>query len=184
MQYHAFTYYTGPTLVETGGNREAQTLTLIWGARVSVQVLSGSEVFRKAPAEHRNLCSIASTNCLFVVVAAAILVHLHLHQLGKMPKQHIKGGAAVKGKPKHSLDEGRRDGKNGTRTAATVRRLKMYKSRPVRNSKGHMLSNEYQSKALPSTRIQPDRRWFGKCRIGGDMIKFGFVRAQGFASII
>ena len=108
---------------------------------------------------------------LLFVVVAAVLVHLHLHQLGKMPKQHIKGGAAVKGKPKHSLDEGRRDGKNGTRTAATVRRLKMYKSRPVRNSKGHMLSNEYQSKALPSTRIQPDRRWFGKCRIGGDMVK-------------
>lgn len=97
-----------------------------------------------------------------------------------MPKQHIKGGAAVKGKPKHSLDEGRRDGKNGTRTAATVRRLKMYKSRPVRNSKGHMLSNEYQSKALPSTRIQPDRRWFGKCRIGGDMIKLGSSAFQGF----
>jgi nuclear GTP-binding protein len=80
--------------------------------------------------------------------------------LTAMGKQTTKG-AAVKGKPKHSLDEGRRDGKNGTRTAATVRRLKMYKSRPIRNSKGHMLYNQYQSKALPSTRIQPDRRWFG-----------------------
>ncbi|CAK9867986.1 unnamed protein product [Sphagnum jensenii] len=83
-----------------------------------------------------------------------------------MGKQTTKG-AAVKGKPKHSLDEGRRDGKNGTRTAATVRRLKMYKSRPIRNSKGHMLYNQYQSKALPSTRIQPDRRWFGNTRVVG-----------------
>ncbi|KAG0588334.1 hypothetical protein KC19_2G235500 [Ceratodon purpureus] len=87
--------------------------------------------------------------------------------MGGSNKQQTKKAAPVKGKPKHSLDEGRRDGKNGTRSAATVRRLKMYKSRPVRNSKGHMLSNEYQSKALPSTRIQPDRRWFGNTRVVG-----------------
>lgn len=87
--------------------------------------------------------------------------------MGGSNKQKNKKAAPVKGKPKHSLDEGRRDGKNGTRTAATVRRLKMYKSRPVRNSKGHILSNEYQSKALPTTRIQPDRRWFGNTRVVG-----------------
>jgi nuclear GTP-binding protein len=87
--------------------------------------------------------------------------------MGGSNKQKTKKAAPVKGKPKHSLDEGRRDGKNGTRTAATVRRLKMYKSRPVRNSKGHILSNEYQSKALPTTRIQPDRRWFGNTRVVG-----------------
>ena len=87
--------------------------------------------------------------------------------MGGSNKQKTKKAAPVKGKPKHSLDEGRRDGKNGTRTSATVRRLKMYKSRPVRNSKGHVLSNEYQSKALPSTRIQPDRRWFGNTRVVG-----------------
>lgn len=70
-------------------------------------------------------------------------------------------------KPKHSLDTNRRDGSgNGdTRTAATVRRLKMYNTLPKRDSKGKILSQEFQSKELPSTRIQPDRRWFGNTRV-------------------
>lgn len=73
--------------------------------------------------------------------------------------------ANVSGKPKHSLDANRADGKKKTtegRTSATVRRLKMYKTRPKRTPGGKILSNEYQSKELPDTRIQPDRRWFGK----------------------
>ncbi|KAM7492599.1 hypothetical protein LguiA_035520 [Lonicera macranthoides] len=75
----------------------------------------------------------------------------------------------VSGKPKHSLDVNR-DGnasKGGGRTSATVRRLKMYNTRPKRNSKGHILSHDLQSKELPSTRIQPDRRWFGNTRVVG-----------------
>ncbi|CAJ1956918.1 unnamed protein product [Sphenostylis stenocarpa] len=72
----------------------------------------------------------------------------------------------VSGKPKHSLDVNRsNDAKKETRSAATVRRLKMYKTRPVRDRKGKVLSNEFQSKELPSTRIQPDRRWFGNTRV-------------------
>ncbi|XP_020240648.1 nuclear/nucleolar GTPase 2 [Cajanus cajan] len=72
----------------------------------------------------------------------------------------------VSGKPKHSLDVNRsNEAKNESRSAATVRRLKMYKTRPVRDRKGKVLSNEYQSKDLPSTRIQPDRRWFGNTRV-------------------
>jgi len=68
----------------------------------------------------------------------------------------------VSGKPKHSLDVNRsNDAKKERRSAATVRRLKMYNTRPVRDRKGKVLSNEFQSKELPSTRIQPDRRWFG-----------------------
>lgn len=67
----------------------------------------------------------------------------------------------VSGKPKHSLDANRKDGKNDSRSAATVRRLKMYNTRPKRDRKGHILQHEFQSKELPSTRIQPDRRWFG-----------------------
>lgn len=68
----------------------------------------------------------------------------------------------ISGKPKHSLDANRSDSKkNDSRSAATVRRLKMYKTRPKRDSKGKILSNEFQSKELPDTRIQPDRRWFG-----------------------
>ncbi|WZZ65295.1 hypothetical protein YC2023_076665 [Brassica napus] len=48
--------------------------------------------------------------------------------------------ANVSGKPKHSLDANRADGKKKTtegRTSATVRRLKMYKTRPKRTPGGN-----------------------------------------------
>ncbi|KAJ7517359.1 hypothetical protein O6H91_21G020600 [Diphasiastrum complanatum] len=87
--------------------------------------------------------------------------------MGKQKKQKDKG-RTLHGKPKHSLDQKRRDGnKEGIRSSATVRRLSMYKSKPVRNSKGHILHQELQSNELPSTRIQPDRRWFGNTRVVG-----------------
>ncbi|MEW5313343.1 MAG: hypothetical protein WDW38_004918 [Sanguina aurantia] len=71
-------------------------------------------------------------------------------------------------KPKHSNDANRASqGVQGQRDAATVRRLNMYKSRPKRDKKGLILREEYQSKELPSTRIQPDRRWFGNTRVIG-----------------
>ncbi|KAK1405176.1 NGP1NT domain-containing protein [Heracleum sosnowskyi] len=63
----------------------------------------------------------------------------------------------VSSKPKHSLDANRT---KGSRTAATVRRLKMYNKRPKRDRKGNILKHDLQSKELPSTRIQPDPRWF------------------------
>ncbi|RRT73404.1 hypothetical protein B296_00022101 [Ensete ventricosum] len=69
----------------------------------------------------------------------------------------------VSGNPKHSLDVNRSNGgavDKGSRTAATVRRLKMYSRRPKRDRKGKILKHELQSKELPSTRIEPDRRWF------------------------
>ncbi|KAJ0102959.1 hypothetical protein Patl1_04610 [Pistacia atlantica] len=71
----------------------------------------------------------------------------------------------VSGKPKHSLDANRTDGKTGSRSASTVRRLKMYNTRPKRDRKGKVLKHELQSKELPNTRIQPDRRWFGNTRV-------------------
>lgn len=71
----------------------------------------------------------------------------------------------VSGKPKHSLDVNRSDGNKNSRTAATVRRLKMYNTRPKRDRKGKVLKHELQSKELPDTRIQPDRRWFGNTRV-------------------
>ncbi|XP_043690011.1 nuclear/nucleolar GTPase 2 [Telopea speciosissima] len=73
----------------------------------------------------------------------------------------------VSGKPKHSLDVNRSDGHKEFRSAATVRRLKMYNTRPKRDRKGKILKHELQSKELPSTRIQPDRRWFGNTRVVG-----------------
>lgn len=69
--------------------------------------------------------------------------------------------AKTKVKPKHSLDANRTDGKAGTRTASTVRRLKMYNVRPKRNRKGKILKEELQSKELPDTRIHSCRGMFG-----------------------
>lgn len=43
----------------------------------------------------------------------------------------------------------------------------MYDSRAKRDKKGRLISQEFQSKDLPDTRIQPDRRWFGNTRIIG-----------------
>jgi hypothetical protein len=43
----------------------------------------------------------------------------------------------------------------------------MYRTRAVRDKKGRVLHEAYQSKELPSTRIQPDRRWFGNTRVVG-----------------
>ncbi|KZV18134.1 nucleolar GTP-binding protein 2-like [Dorcoceras hygrometricum] len=72
----------------------------------------------------------------------------------------------VSGKPKHSLDVNRNSTKaKDGRSAATVRRLKMYNTRPTRNTKGKILQHDLQSKDLPSTRIIPDRRWFGNTRV-------------------
>ncbi|GAB4854028.1 Nuclear/nucleolar GTPase 2 [Ancistrocladus abbreviatus] len=68
-------------------------------------------------------------------------------------------------KPKHSLDANRVDGSSNSRSASTVRRLKMYNARPKRDRKGKVKTEEFQSKELPSTRIQPDRRWFGNTRV-------------------
>jgi len=78
----------------------------------------------------------------------------------------------VSGKPRHSNDVNRPNDKKGAggggaRSAATVRRLKMYKTRPKRDRSGKVLRNEFQSKELPNTRIEPDRRWFGNTRVVG-----------------
>ena len=72
----------------------------------------------------------------------------------------------VSGKPKHSNDTNRSNvSKNESRSAATVRRLKMYNTKPVRNRKGRVLYEPFQLPYLPSTRIKPDRQWFGNTRV-------------------
>lgn len=50
-----------------------------------------------------------------------------------------------------------------------VRRLKMYNSgKAKRDKRGRVVkAADFQSKTLPSTRIQPDRRWFGNTRVIG-----------------
>ena len=75
-------------------------------------------------------------------------------------------------KGKHSLDANRGEvekgkGSSQTRTAATVRRLKMYKEKAIRDHKGRLIYQSYQSSEIPRARIQPDRRWFGNTRVIG-----------------
>lgn len=73
-----------------------------------------------------------------------------------------------KRRPRHSLDVNRSNGEGpGRRSAATVRRLKLYKQRPLRNKKGKIVKQDLQSRDLPNTRIIPDRRWFGNTRVIG-----------------
>ena len=43
----------------------------------------------------------------------------------------------------------------------------MYNNRAKRDKNGKIISQDFQSKELPSTRIQPDRRWFGNTRVIG-----------------
>ena len=43
----------------------------------------------------------------------------------------------------------------------------MYNSRAKRDKNGKIISQDFQSKELPNTRIQPDRRWFGNTRVIG-----------------
>jgi nuclear GTP-binding protein len=43
----------------------------------------------------------------------------------------------------------------------------MYGTKAKRDAKGRIISQAFQSKDLPSTRIQPDRRWFGNTRVVG-----------------
>ncbi|KAI3928100.1 hypothetical protein MKW98_023701 [Papaver atlanticum] len=82
----------------------------------------------------------------------------------------------VSGKPKHSLDVYRGDGKSGTRTAGTKRRLKMYKTKPKHNTRvidpkeleefrdelGNKLSRNYnvilKQRLLPMSLLQQDHQ--------------------------
>ena len=43
----------------------------------------------------------------------------------------------------------------------------MYNNKAKRDKKGKIIHQDFQSKDLPSTRIQPDRRWFGNTRVIG-----------------
>lgn len=68
--------------------------------------------------------------------------------------------------------------KKGThlRDNATIKRLAMYKEKPVRNSDGELLHGAYMSRVAdePVKRIAPDRRWFGNVHVVGqeELTKF------------
>lgn len=55
----------------------------------------------------------------------------------------------------------------------------MYKSKAKRDKKGRIISQDFQSSALPTTRIQPDRRWFGNTRVIGQKQLEAFREEMG-----
>lgn len=60
-----------------------------------------------------------------------------------------------------------------------VRRLAMYNSKAKRDKNGRIISQDFQSKELPNTRIQPDRRWFGNTRVIGQKQLEAFREEMG-----
>ena len=53
------------------------------------------------------------------------------------------------------------------RDGSTIRRLKMYKDRAIRDKKGKIIQQRYMryDTDKPVSRIHPDRRWFGNTKI-------------------
>lgn len=60
-----------------------------------------------------------------------------------------------------------------------VRRLEMYNSKAKRDKNGRIISQDFQSKELPTTRIHPDRRWFGNTRVIGQKQLEAFREEMG-----
>ena len=58
-------------------------------------------------------------------------------------------------------------GKTHLRDNSTIKRLKMYRDRPVRDKKGWILQQKYMRYDTdePVSRIAPDRRWFGNTKV-------------------
>ena len=99
----------------------------------------------------------------------------------KGAKAGMRDASTVSG-PVHGGFEGSGRGAKQPLTlhlSAQVRRLAMYDKRAVRDKKGRILSREFQSKELPNTRIQPDRRWFGNTRVIGQKQLEAFREEMG-----
>jgi nuclear GTP-binding protein len=73
--------------------------------------------------------------------------------------------------------------KKGThlRDNATIKRLAMYKDKPIHNSKGEFLSGAYMSRVPDEVvkRINPDRRWFGNTHVIGQKELTNFREVMG-----
>jgi len=65
--------------------------------------------------------------------------------------------------PERTLPKGTKVGPGGMRDRGTIRRLNMYRERPIRNKKGEIIGGTLMSRVAPKhARIAPDRRYFGK----------------------
>jgi len=67
------------------------------------------------------------------------------------------------------------------RSRATIKRLKMYKMKPQRNSKGKIIGGDLISTKVdtPVVRVQPNRKWFGNTRIIGQKELDTFRKEMG-----
>jgi len=52
------------------------------------------------------------------------------------------------------------------RSSSTIKRLNLYRSRPIRNKKGEFIAGAFMSRDLPSQPyVEPNRRWFSNTRV-------------------
>eukprot|EP00002_Diphylleia_rotans_P020686 TRINITY_DN4011_c0_g1_i1.p1 TRINITY_DN4011_c0_g1~~TRINITY_DN4011_c0_g1_i1.p1 ORF type:complete len:747 (-),score=192.39 TRINITY_DN4011_c0_g1_i1:189-2429(-) len=87
---------------------------------------------------------------------------------GRAPTAPAKLG--LHKKSNSSMNPNRRIEKGQThmRDRATINRLNMYRSKPIRDSKGTIIGGEFMSRTPPKhARVMADRRWFGNTRTVG-----------------
>ena len=90
-----------------------------------------------------------------------------------MPKSKMKTNALPRTGASSKIGKGRENAKGGHRTAETIKRLNLYKSRPIRNKKGRLIGGDFmmgdragdREITAETGRIAPDRRWFGNTRV-------------------
>ena len=90
-----------------------------------------------------------------------------------MPKSKMKTNALPRTGASSKVGKGRDNAKNGHRSAATINRLNLYKSRPIRNKQGRLIGGDFmmgdragdREITAETGRIAPDRRWFGNTRV-------------------
>ena len=90
-----------------------------------------------------------------------------------MPKSKIKTNALPRTGASSKVGKGRENAKGGHRSAETIKRLNLYKSRAIRNKKGIVIGGDFmmgdragdREITAETGRIAPDRRWFGNTRV-------------------
>lgn len=91
----------------------------------------------------------------------------------RVPKNAIKTNAIPRTGASSKVGKGRTNPKGGHRSAATINRLNLYKSRPIRSKKGEIIGGDFmmgdragdREITAETGRIAPDRRWFGNTRV-------------------
>mmetsp|Transcript_21881 Transcript_21881/g.52059 ORF Transcript_21881/g.52059 Transcript_21881/m.52059 type:complete len:603 (+) Transcript_21881:126-1934(+) len=90
-----------------------------------------------------------------------------------MPKTRTKTNALPRTGASSKVGKGRENAKGGHRSAATINRLNLYKSKAIRSKKGHLIGGDFmmgdragdREITAETGRIAPDRRWFGNTRV-------------------